>query len=92
MWVEGTPSAPQERLRPYQIAELCHGDAAKGERRRVVAQGDPVQCTEGIAHGEPASRRSDLRVHRNPAIFVTHTLSTSGASVARDDQARDRDT
>jgi hypothetical protein len=35
-----------------EIAELDHCDASKGERRRVVAQGDPRQFAEGIAGGQ----------------------------------------
>jgi hypothetical protein len=33
--------------RPNEIAELRHRDASKHERRRVVVQGDSVQCAEG---------------------------------------------
>jgi hypothetical protein len=42
----------QERLRSYEIAELRHRDPSKRERRRIVAQGDPVQCAEGITRRE----------------------------------------
>jgi hypothetical protein len=34
---EGAPSMPQEFLRSCEIAKLCHRDAAKRERRRIVA-------------------------------------------------------
>ena len=37
----------QQGLCPREIAELSHRDAAKRQRRRVVAQGNPVQCSEG---------------------------------------------
>ena len=66
--------APHERLRPHQIAELCQRDAAQRQRRRVVAQGDPLQRAEGITGGERARRGRDQRVHRNPATLVTPTV------------------
>jgi hypothetical protein len=34
---EGARSFSQEFLRSHKIAELRHGDAAKGERGRIVA-------------------------------------------------------
>ena len=76
---EGTRGTSQEGLRANEIAELCHRDAAKGERRRVVAQGDPLQCAEGIARRECARRGSDQRVHRNPVTLVTPTVPIPGA-------------
>src|ERR1700675_2519069 len=45
---EGARRPSQESLRSNEIAELRHRDAAKRERRRIVAQGDPVQRAEGI--------------------------------------------
>jgi predicted dithiol-disulfide oxidoreductase (DUF899 family) len=63
-----------ESLRANKIAELRHRDAAQRERRRVVAQGDPVQCAEGITGGERTRRARDHRVHRNPATLVTPTV------------------
>ena len=62
---EGTRRTSQERLRSNEIAELRHRDASKRERRRVVAQGDPLQCAEGITRGERTRRGCDQRVHRN---------------------------
>ena len=47
-----------------EIAELRHGDAAQRQRRRVVAQGDPVQGAERITRRQRARRRRDQRVHR----------------------------
>jgi hypothetical protein len=35
------------RYRSNEIAELRHRDASKRESRRVVAQSDRLQCTEG---------------------------------------------
>ena len=54
-----------------EIAELRHRDAAKRERRRVVAQGDPLQRAERITRCERPRRGRDQRVHRNPATLVT---------------------
>ena len=70
---EGTRSAAQESLRSNEIAELRHRNASKRESRRVVAQGDPLQCAEGITRRErPAGGRNE-RVHSNPATLVTLT-------------------
>ena len=46
---EGARCPSQEHLRSHQIAELRHCDAAKGQRRRVVTQGDALQSAKGIA-------------------------------------------
>ena len=55
---------PQQSLRADEIAELRHRDAAQRERRRVVAQRDPVQRAERITRRERARRGRDQRVHR----------------------------
>jgi hypothetical protein len=68
----------QERLRPNEIAKLRHRNATKRERGRVVAQGDPVQCPEGITRGERTCCGRDQRVHRNPATLVTPTVRSPG--------------
>ena len=78
-WTECARRASQEGLRSNEIAELCHRDASKRERRRVVAQGDPLQCAEGIARRECTRRGSDQRVHRNPVTLVTPTVRIPGA-------------
>jgi hypothetical protein len=59
------------------IAELRHRDASKRERRRVVAQGGPLQCAEGIARRERTRRGGDQRVDWNPATLVTPTGARS---------------
>jgi hypothetical protein len=69
----------QESLRSNQIPELRHRDASKRERRRVVAQGDPLQCAEGITRCQRPRRGRDQRVHRNPVTLVTPTVSIAGA-------------
>jgi hypothetical protein len=56
---EGAGSTSQERLRSNEIAELRHRDATKRERRRIVAQGNSLQRTEGITGCECTRRRSD---------------------------------
>ena len=71
--IEGPPSTSQERLRANEIAELRHRDASERERRRVVAQGDPLQRPEGITRGQGTRRGRDQRVHRNPVTLVTPT-------------------
>ena len=71
---EGARRASQESLRANEIAELRHRDAAQRERRRVVAQGDPVQRAERITRRERTRRGRDQRVHRNPATLVTPTV------------------
>src|SRR5271166_3232038 len=71
---EGARRTSHESLRSNEIAELGHRDAAKCQRRRVVAQGDPVQCAEGVTRRERTRRGRDQRVHRNPATLVTPTV------------------
>ncbi len=56
---EGARGPSQEGLRPIEIAELRQRDAAKGQGRRVVAQGDPLQGPERITRGEGARRGRD---------------------------------
>ena len=71
---EGTRSTSQESVRSSEITELRHGDAPKCESRRILAQGDALQCAEGITHRERSRRGRDQRVHKNPAILVTPTV------------------
>jgi hypothetical protein len=71
---ERARSALQEGLRSNELAELRQRDASKRERRRVVTQGDPLQCAEGVACRECARRGRDQRVRPNPATLVTPTL------------------
>ena len=71
---EGARRTSQESLCSNEIAELRHRDASQRERRRVVAQGDPLQCAEGITCRECARRSGDQRVHRNPVTLVTPTI------------------
>jgi hypothetical protein len=68
---EGARRTAHESPRSHEIAELRHRDASKRERRRVVAQGDPLQCAEGITRCECTRRGRDQRVHRNPVTLVT---------------------
>jgi len=79
-------SSSQESPRSNQIAELRHCDAPKRERRRIVAEGDPLQCAEGITDGECTRRGRDQRVHRNPATFVTPTVRYPALRLFHDQQ------
>ena len=72
---EGACRAAQEDLRPGEVAELRHRDAAQREGRRVVAQGDELQRTQRIARREGARGGGDQRVQTNPVTLVTPTLS-----------------
>jgi hypothetical protein len=73
---KGSRGSPHQRFRAVEIAELGHGDAAKRERRRVIAERDFVQRAEGITHRECLRGRRDQRVHRNPVTLVTPGMST----------------
>ena len=50
---------PHQHPRTLEIAELGHGDAAKCQRRRVIAQRHAVQRAEGIARRERSGCRRD---------------------------------
>src|ERR1700730_23828 len=71
-------------------------DAAQRERRRIVAQRDPLQGAEGIARCECTRRGSDQRVHRNPVTLVTPIVRCPALSLSRDQrpptQTRKRET
>jgi hypothetical protein len=60
---EATGGAPKELTGARVLAELSHGDAAQGQRRRVVAQGDPLKGAERVAGGEGARGGGDQGVH-----------------------------
>jgi hypothetical protein len=70
-WTEGPLSRSQQRPRALEIAELCDCDTAKRERRRIVAQRDPLQRAKGITLDKSACRGCNQRIHRNPATLVT---------------------
>src|SRR5712675_2498421 len=89
---EGARRTSHESLRANEIAELRHRDAAKRERRRVVAQGDPVQRAEGITRRERTRRGRDQRVHSNPATLVTPTLSIPGPNLFHGDDGTPNET
>ena len=56
---EGTRGTAEQGLGPNQIAKLRHGNAAESESGRVVAESDPLQCSERIARRERAGRGRD---------------------------------
>jgi hypothetical protein len=64
---EAAGGAPQELAGARVLAELRHGDAAQGQRRRVVAQGDPLESAERVAGSEGARGGRDQGVHDNRA-------------------------
>ena len=78
---------PHQRFRAVEIAELGHRDAAKRERRRVVAQRHPVQRGEWIARGKRPCRCGDQRIHdlgyaiRNPVTLVTPAIGPSATLI-----------
>jgi hypothetical protein len=49
---EGARRPSHESLCSNEITEPGHCDASKRKRRRIVAQSDPVQCSEGITRRE----------------------------------------
>ena len=71
---EGARRIPQQRLRSNEIAKLRHRDASQRQRRRVVAQGNPFQCAEGVTRRERTRGGRNQRVHPNPATLVTLTV------------------
>jgi len=62
---KATGGAPEELAARAVLAELGHGDAAQGERRRVVAQGDALEGAEHVAGDQSARRGGDQGVHRD---------------------------
>ncbi len=62
---EAAGGAPQELAGARVLAELGHGDAAQGQRRRVVAQRHPLEGAERVAGGESARGGSDQGVHND---------------------------
>ena len=82
---------PQQLLRARQVAELRHRDAAQRQRRRIVAQRDPLQRRQRIARRERPRRGRDQRVHRNPVTLVTLTrLASALHRLARSCNGRKR--
>jgi hypothetical protein len=70
-WAEGACSSSQEFLCSREIAQLCHRDASKRKRRRIVAQRNSLQCAEGIPCGQRPCCGCDHGIHQNPATLVT---------------------
>jgi hypothetical protein len=56
---KGTRSASQESFRSSEIAELRHRDASKRERRRIITQGDALQCAKRITRCQRTRRSRD---------------------------------
>src|SRR5713101_2870010 len=87
---EGARRTSQESLRSNEVAELRHRNASKRESRRIVAQGDPLQCAEGITRCECTRRGRDQRVHRNPATLVTPNPAIPDPNLSHDHQPASR--
>jgi hypothetical protein len=49
---ESARGVSKKRLCSHEIAKLCHRNAAKCKRRRIIAQGNPLQCSERIPRRE----------------------------------------
>lgn len=62
---EAAGGVPEERASARIFAELRHGDTAKGQRLRIVAQADALERTERIADRGGARGGGDQRVHRD---------------------------
>jgi len=83
---EGARRALQESLRAREIAELRHRDAAKRERRRIIAQANPLQYAKEVTRGESPRRSGDQRIHRNPVTLVTPTVRRLAVKSSHDQQ------
>ena len=70
---EGAGRPFQKTLGALEIAELRHGDAAKRQCRRILAQRHALKRTQRIAGGKRPAGRVDQRVHANPVTIVTPT-------------------
>ena len=57
--------APQQFAGARKLAQLGHRDAAQGERRRVVAQGDVLERAERVAGDQRAPGGGNQGVHRD---------------------------
>jgi hypothetical protein len=76
---EAPRSFPQKLLRSCEVAKLSHGDPTERKRRRIIAQRDSFQRSQGIAYRKRASCSCDQRVHLNPDTLVTPTPQPSRA-------------
>jgi hypothetical protein len=65
------------------LAELGHGDAAQSERRRILAQGDPLEGAERVA---AASARAAAAIRESMTTDYTgapYLCSTRGDALRR---------
>ena len=67
---EAARGAPQKLARPLVVAELGHRDAAQGERGRVVAKRDALECTERIPGRKQARGRGNEGVHGRRIVLA----------------------
>ena len=59
MDAKATSRAPQEFTGTRVLAKLGHGNAAQGQRRRVVAQGDALKRAKRVAGDKGACCSGD---------------------------------
>jgi hypothetical protein len=78
---EAAGGAPEELAGARVLAELGHGDAAEGERRRVVAQADVLEGAEHVADDEGARGGGDQRVHRERLLGAAWPSRWSGENL-----------
>src|SRR4029077_19797222 len=71
---EGARCTSHEYFRPNKVAKPGKRNPSKRKSRRVAAQSDPVQRTEGITRLQRTRCGPDKRVHLNPATLVTPTV------------------
>jgi len=91
-WTEGARRTSHQSPRSNEIAALRHRDASKRKRSRVVAQGNPLQCPEGITRCKGTCRGRDQWVHRNPATLVTPTLLRPALNISHENERTAKDT
>jgi hypothetical protein len=78
---EAAGGAPQELAGARVLTELRHGDAAEGERWRVVAHADALEGAEGVAGDEGARRGGDQGVHRDRLLRGTWPSHQNAANL-----------
>ncbi len=60
---EASRSLAQQLARTPMLAQLGHGNAAQRQRRRVVAQSDPLERAEGVASSKSTRGGGDQGIH-----------------------------
>jgi hypothetical protein len=68
---EGASRASQKLSSARKVAKLRHRNPAQRQRRRIIAQGDPLQRCQRVPRRQGAPRGVDQRVHGNCVTVVT---------------------